>query len=99
MAKDFQAAASEVERLGLYQDEVAFYDAVAENEASGRELGEEILKKIAVELTENLRRSTTVDWAVRDAVRARLRLMVKRILHKYEYPPDRADAATELVLQ
>lgn len=99
MAKDFQAAANEGERLGLSQEEVAFYDALAENEASVRELGDEVLKKIAVELTEKLRRSTTVDWAVRDTVRARLRIMVKQILRRYKYPPDRQEAAIDLVLQ
>lgn len=99
MAKDFQAAANEGDRLGLSQEEVAFYDALAENEASVRELGDEVLKKIAVELTEKLRRNTTVDWAVRDTVRARLRIMVKQILRRYKYPPDRQEAAIDLVLQ
>lgn len=99
MAKEFQAAASKGEGLGLNQDEVAFYDALANNEASVRELGDEVLKKIAVELTDKLRRSTTVDWEVRDAVRARLRLMVKRILRKYKYPPDEQESAIDLVLR
>ncbi len=99
MAKEFQAAASEGEKLGLNTDEVAFYDALADNEASVRELGDEILKKIAIELTEKLRRSTTVDWSVRETVRARLRIMVKNILRKYKYPPDKQEAAIDLVLQ
>ena len=89
----------EGEKLGLNVEEVAFYDALAENEASVRELGDETLKKIAIELTDNLRRSTTVDWSVRQTVRARLRLMVKRILRKYKYPPDLEQAAVDLVLQ
>lgn len=99
MAKDFAAAAQHGEKLGLNQDETAFYDALSDNEASVRELGDETLKKIAIELTNNLRRSTTVDWSVREAVRARLRLMVKRILRKYKYPPDKTEAAIDLVLQ
>lgn len=99
MAKGFQAAANEGEQLGLNTEEVAFYDALANNEASVRELGDEILKKIAVELTDKLRRSTTVDWAVREAVRAKLRIMVKQILRKYKYPPDKQEAAIDLVLQ
>ncbi len=99
MAKEFAAAAKHGDALGLNQDETAFYDALAENEASVRELGDETLRKIAVELTENLRRSTTVDWSVRETVRARLRLMVKRILRKYKYPPDKTEAAIDLVLQ
>lgn len=99
MAKEFQAATSEGEQLGLNTEEVAFYDALANNEASVRELGDEVLKKIAIELTQKLRASTTVDWSVREAVRARLRIMVKQILRKYKYPPDKAEAAIDLVLQ
>ena len=76
-----------------------FYDALVNNESAVRELSDEILKKIAHELTENLRQSLTVDWSERESVRARLRLMVKRILRKYKYPPDLQDAAVELVLQ
>jgi type I restriction enzyme, R subunit len=99
MAKEFAAAAKHGEELGLNQDETAFYDALADNEVSVRELGDETLRKIAVELTENLRRSTTVDWSVRETVRARLRLMVKRILRKYKYPPDLEQDAIELILE
>jgi len=66
MAKDFQAALAREAELGLTPDEVAFYDALANNESAVRELGDEILKKIAVEITEKLRKSTTVDWQVRD---------------------------------
>lgn len=99
MAREFAAAAKEGERLGLSQDETAFYDALSNNEAAVRELTNDTLKKIAIELTENLRRSTTVDWSVRETVRARLRLMVKRILRKYKYPPDFEQAAIELVLE
>ncbi len=99
MAKEFAAAAKHGDALGLNIDETAFYDALADNEASVRELGDETLKKIAIELTENLRRSTTVDWSVRETVRARLRLLVKRILRKYKYPPDKQEAAIDLVLQ
>jgi type I restriction enzyme R subunit len=64
-----------------------------------RELGDETLKKIAHELAESLRKNITVDWAVRDSVRASLRLLVKRILRKYKYPPDQQNDAVELVLQ
>jgi len=99
MAKEFKQASSRGEGLGLTDDEVAFYDALETNEASVRELGDETLKKIAVELTNNLRRNTTIDWAVRETVRARLRLMVKRILRKYKYPPDQEARAIEIVLE
>jgi type I restriction enzyme R subunit len=99
MAKKFREAASRGEQLGLNDDEVRFYDALATNESAVRELTDETLKKIAHELTENLRQNISVDWSQRESVRAKLRLMVRRILRKYRYPPDAADAAVDLVLQ
>jgi len=99
MARKFHAAASRGEELGLSDDEVRFYDALAENESAVRELSDETLKKIAHELTENLRKNLSVDWSERESVRAKLRLMVKRILRKYKYPPDQQEGAVELVLQ
>ena len=99
MAKKFREAASRGKALGLTDDEVRFYDALANNESAVRELTDETLKKIAHELTENLRKNLSVDWSERESVRASLRLMVKRILRKYKYPPDMQEAAVELVLQ
>jgi type I restriction enzyme R subunit len=99
MARKFREAASRGEHLGLSDDEVKFYDALATNESAVLALSDETLKKIAHELTENLRQNITVDWAQRESVRAALRLMVKRILRKYKYPPDQQEAAVELVLQ
>jgi type I restriction enzyme R subunit len=99
MAKKFKEAVQRGESAGLNEDELAFYDALANNEASVKELGDEILKKIAHELTENLRKNISVDWSVRENVRAKLRLMVKRILRKYKYPPDTQEEAIELVLK
>jgi type I restriction enzyme, R subunit len=99
MAKKFREASGRGEQLGLTDDEVKFYDALANNESAVRMLDDEILKKIAHELTENLRQNIKVDWAERESVRANLRLMVKRILRKYKYPPDQQDGAVELVLQ
>jgi type I restriction enzyme R subunit len=99
MAKQFRAASTRGEQLGLTDDEVKFYDALANNESAVRELNDEILKKIAHELTENLRKNIKVDWAERESVRANLRLMVRRILRKYKYPPDQQEGAVELVLQ
>ena len=99
MAKKFKDAVQRGESVGLNEDELAFYDALANNEASVKELGDETLKKIAHELTENLRNNISVDWSVRDSVRAKLRLMVKRILRKYKYPPDQQEEAIELVLK
>ncbi len=99
MAHQFREVAGRGQRLGLSEDEVKFYDALADNAAAVRELGDATLKKIAHELTASLRKNVSVDWAQRETVRSTLRLMVKRILRKYKYPPDRADAATELVLE
>lgn len=99
MAKDFQAALEREAALGLNPDEIAFYDALANNESAVRELGDDTLKKIAVEITEKLRNSTTVDWQVRESVRARLRILVRRTLQKWKYPPDKQMEAVELVLQ
>ena len=99
MAKKFREAANRGADLGLNDDEVRFYDALADNESAVRELSDETLKKIAHELAESLRNNLTVDWSVRESVRAKLRLMVRRILRKYKYPPDQQEAAVELVLQ
>ncbi|CAJ7292598.1 HsdR family type I site-specific deoxyribonuclease [Burkholderia pseudomallei] len=99
MAKKFQAEAQRGMELGLSPDEMAFYDALATNEAAVRELGDETLKKIAVELVVRLRSSVTVDWAKREAVRAKLRVMVKTLLKRYKYPPDRQEEATDTVLR
>ncbi|MCT2387644.1 type I restriction endonuclease subunit R [Erwinia pyrifoliae] len=99
MAKDFQAAMARDDALGLNPDEIAFYDALAENESAVRELGDEILKKLAVEVTQKLRQSTTVDWQKRESVRARLRILVRQTLRKYKYPPDKTPYAVELILK
>ncbi|MCT8165481.1 MULTISPECIES: type I restriction endonuclease subunit R [unclassified Pseudomonas] len=98
MAKKFAAASKRGDQLGLNDDELAFYDALANNESSVRELGDETLVKIAHELTASLRQNVTVDWNNRDSVRAKLRLLVKRILRKYKYPPDQQEEAAQLVL-
>jgi type I restriction enzyme R subunit len=99
MAKEFQQEMLREAELGLNPDEVAFYDALANNESAVRELGDETLKKIAVEITDKLRKSTTVDWQVRDSVRAKLKILVRRTLQRYKYPPDKAADAVELVLK
>lgn len=99
MAKQFQDEMVRDEALGLNPDEVAFYDALANNESAVRELGDDTLKKIAIEITQKLRASTTVDWQVRESVRAKLRILVRRTLLRYKYPPDKAFEAVELVLQ
>lgn len=99
MAKEFQAELEREQALGLSPDEIAFYDALANNESAVRELGDDTLKKIALEITEKLRISTTVDWQVRESVRAKLRILVRRTLQRWKYPPDKQDEAVELVLK
>jgi type I restriction enzyme R subunit len=99
MARQFNEAARRGNNLKLTDEELSFYDALETNESSVRELGDDILRKIAVELTDSLRKNVSVDWSVRETVRARLRLLVKRILRKYKYPPDQEARAVELVLQ
>jgi len=99
MAKEFQAALEREAALGLGPDEIAFYDALANNESAVRELGDDTLKKIAIEITEKLRASTTVDWQVRESVRAKLRILVRRTLQRWKYPPDQQADAVELVLK
>ncbi|AVZ00166.1 DEAD/DEAH box helicase [Lelliottia sp. WB101] len=99
MAKAFQEAMARDDALGLNPDEIAFYDALAENESAVRELGDETLRKLAIEVTRQLRKSTTVDWQVRESVRARLRILVRQTLRKYKYPPDKTPGAVELILK
>ena len=99
MAKKFREAIKQGDASGLTPDELLFYDALADNESAVRELGDETLKRIAQELTESLRKNITVDWSRRESVRAKLRILVKRILRKYKYPPDQAEVAIDFVLR
>lgn len=99
LAKDIRTARQRGEESGLSDEEIAFYDALAENESAVQMMGDEKLRLIAHELLTSLRESVTVDWAHRESARARLRVLVKRILRKYGYPPDLQDAAVQTVLQ
>ena len=99
MAKEFRESARRGESLGLNESELAFFDALADNESAVRELGDPVLRQIALELTQKLRNSTTVDWQKRDSVRARLRNLVRITLRRYKYPPDLQEQAIELVLK
>lgn len=99
LAKDIRAARARGENSGLSDDEIAFYDALAENESAVQVLGDSKLKLIAHELLESLKANVTVDWAHRENARARLRVLVRRILKKYGYPPDMQDEAVKTVLQ
>jgi hypothetical protein len=87
------------EETGLSNEEIAFYDALAENQSAREVMGEPKLRVIAQELVMSIKGSVTVDWMHRDAARARMRVLVKRILRKYGYPPDLQDAAVQTVLQ
>ncbi|HIC9088361.1 TPA: type I restriction endonuclease subunit R [Legionella pneumophila] len=98
MAKDMAKATQHGQDLGLNDDELAFYDALAENESAIRELGDETLKKIAQELTLKLRNSISVDWQKRESVRAKMRNLIRIILRRYKYPPDKQVDAINLVM-
>lgn len=99
LAKDLQAARMRGEEHGLSAEEIAFYDALAQNESAIDALGDDQLRVIAHELVEQLRKNATVDWHKRESARARMRVLVKRILKKYGYPPDLAEEAVKLVLE
>ena len=99
MAKDMDADSAEVEKLGLNKDEIAFYRALVQNESAVKQLGEDNLRQLAIYVTQQLRQSTTVDWQVRDSVRAKLRNLVRRASRKWKYPPDKANEAIELCLK
>lgn len=98
-AKEMQADAEMMKEMNLSADEIAFYRALVTNEASVRELGDDNLRKLAIELTHQLRKSATVDWSKRESVRARMRNLVRRLLRRFKYPPDRSDEAIRLVLE
>lgn len=98
LAKDIRAARARGEEAGLTEEEIAFYDALAENESARQAMGEPALRVIAHELVSSIRGSVSVDWVHREAARARIRVLVKRILRKYGYPPDLQDAAVQMVL-
>ena len=99
LANDLREANQRGEKLGLTDDEVAFYDALEVNDSAVAVLGDETLRLIAQELVKAVRNSITIDWTVRENVRAQMRVIIKRILRKYGYPPDKQARATELVLE
>ncbi len=99
MAKEMADDAEMAENSGLNPDEIAFYRALIQNESAVKELGDNNLRELAKYVTMQLRKSTTVDWQVRDSVRAKLRNLVRRALRKWKYPPDKADEAIDLCLK
>jgi type I restriction enzyme R subunit len=99
LAKEMREANRRGEQLGLSEEELAFYDALESNDSAVKVLGEPTLKQIARELVETVRRNVTIDWAERENVRANLRRLVKRVLRKYGYPPDKQEKATQTVME
>jgi type I restriction enzyme R subunit len=99
IAKEIRDAAKRGEELGLNDEEIAFYDALAENESAVEVMGDQQLAVIALELVKSVRDNVTIDWTVKQGARAKMRVLVKRILRKFGYPPDLEEAATDLVLQ
>ncbi len=99
LAKDMRTANARGEKLGLSDDELAFYDALEVNDSAVKVLGEPTLKMIAKELVDTVRKNVKIDWTVRENVRAQLRVLVKRILRKHGYPPDKQEKATQTVLE
>jgi type I restriction enzyme R subunit len=99
LAKDIGAARARGEETGLNDEEIAFYDALAENESARQVMGEPALRVIATELVKSIKGTISVDWMHREAARAQMRVLVKRLLRKYGYPPDLQDAAVQKVLQ
>jgi type I restriction enzyme R subunit len=99
LAKEMREADRRGESLGLTEDELAFYDALETNDSAVKVLGEPTLRAIARELVNTVRANVTIDWTVRENVRAQLRVLVKRILRKHGYPPDKQEKATQTVLE
>jgi len=99
LAREMREASARGETLGLTEDEIAFYDALETNDSTVKVLGDETLRLIARELIAAVRANVTIDWTVRENVRAHLRVLVKRILRKHGYPPDKQEKATQTVLE
>lgn len=99
LAEDMREANKRGEALGLTEDEVAFYDALETNDSAVKVLGDDTLKTIARELVDTVRKNVTIDWTLRENVQAQLRVLVKRILRKHGYPPDKQERATKTVLE
>jgi type I restriction enzyme R subunit len=99
LAKEMREAGARGEKLNLSEDELAFYDALETNDSAVKVLGDETLRAIARELVATVRANVTIDWTVRENVRAHLRVLVKRILRKHGYPPDKQEKATRTVLE
>ncbi|GIV24570.1 MAG: hypothetical protein KatS3mg026_0262 [Bacteroidia bacterium] len=99
LAKEMREANCRGEKLGLSEEELAFYDALETNDSAVKVLGDEKLRTIARELVATVRNNVTIDWMLRENVRANLRRLVKRVLRKHGYPPDKQEKATQTVLE
>ena len=99
LAKEMREAHKRGEKLNLTEEELAFYDALETNDSAVKVLGDETLRTIARELVNTVKRNVTIDWTVKESVRAKLRTMVKRILRKYGYPLDKQEKATQTVIR
>ncbi|MGB4965693.1 MAG: type I restriction enzyme endonuclease domain-containing protein, partial [Microgenomates group bacterium] len=99
LARDMREANARGAALRLSEDELAFYDALETNDSAVKILGDETLRAIAQELVRTVRDNVTIDWTLRENVRAQLRVLVKRVLRRYGYPPDLQERATDLVLE
>jgi type I restriction enzyme, R subunit len=99
LAREVRAAHQRGEQLGLSEEELAFYDALGVNDSAVQALGDETLRTIARELVETVRRNVTIDWAAKESARARMRTIVKRLLRKHGYPPDRQERAVRTILE
>ena len=99
MSQDFQERLALGEKLGLKKEELAFYEALAQNQSARDLMGDEVLSKLAKEITDTLRRSVTIDWQYKEGVRAKMRILVKRALQRYKYPPDKQEEAVSYVIK
>lgn len=99
IAKELQEEDKQIKELGLTEEEIAFYDALANNESAKSVLGDKVLRQIAQDLVNQVKKNTSIDWTIRESVKAKLRILVKRTLRKYNYPPDKQAIATETVLK
>ncbi len=99
LAREMREANARGEKLGLTDDELAFYDALSDNESAVEVMGDELLGDIARELVDAVRKNVTIDWTIRETTRAKLRVLVRRMLRKYGYPPDMQEKATQTVLE
>ncbi len=99
LAKEIRDADRRGEDLGLTEDELAFYDALETNDSAVKVLGDDVLRTIALDLVDTIRKNVSIDWTERESIKAKFRVKVKRILRKHGYPPDKQKKATETMLQ